>query len=253
MAEPGAEDARPAVGRAHAPADRSPPGTHYFKVVAVMSTGGSRRGLGAVARRPSVTVGPAAARSVVMVIGQRRGQIPRLSRHRRRTGRPVYLETSTTVDDLYGCRREERIAEDSGKQVDLQEPPRAEERATRDHRRQLVREQLGGVSRTATRFSSRRKNQERKAPWTVVRDVVFSNNVLRHSAVGINISGYDWRSTPSRRSNIKIVNNVFEDISGRYGRQGGAFLLIRRSARHRGGSQHDPATRGRCWRSTGRR
>ena len=57
------------------------------------------------------------------------------------------------------------------------------------------------------------KNQNRTAPWTVVRDVVFSNNIVRHSSMGINISGYDYDSTTQQARNIKILNNVFEDIS----------------------------------------
>ena len=69
------------------------------------------------------------------------------------------------------------------------------------------------------------KNQDGTAPWTAVRDVVFSNNVLRHSAAGINISGSDWQSITQRTRNVKILNNVFEDIGAAWGGKGALFLM----------------------------
>jgi hypothetical protein len=69
------------------------------------------------------------------------------------------------------------------------------------------------------------KNQEHTAPWTTVRDIVFTNNVLRHTANGINISGSDWRSITQQAQNFRISNNVFDDVSAVYGGKG-AFLLI---------------------------
>lgn len=60
------------------------------------------------------------------------------------------------------------------------------------------------------------RNQGGKSPWSVVQDVTFINNTVRHSGGGVNISGPDNEAGPSlpgRR--ILIRNNLFEDINGR--------------------------------------
>lgn len=61
------------------------------------------------------------------------------------------------------------------------------------------------------------RNQDGAAPWSVVEDVTFTNNILRHVASGINILGRDnaHPSQPTRR--ILIKNNLFEDIGGKWG------------------------------------
>ena len=57
------------------------------------------------------------------------------------------------------------------------------------------------------------RNQEGTAPWSVVRDVTFTNNILRHSGGGVNAMGadYNYPSQPTQR--ILIQNNLFDDIS----------------------------------------
>ena len=59
------------------------------------------------------------------------------------------------------------------------------------------------------------RNQEGNSPWSVVQDVTFTNNIVRHSGGGINIAGPDdeaGTSEPSRR--ILIRNNLIDDIDG---------------------------------------
>jgi hypothetical protein len=55
----------------------------------------------------------------------------------------------------------------------------------------------------------------RGAPWSVVQDVTFTNNIIRHSAGGFNISGRDDNgpSLPTKR--IRISNNLLEDLNGK--------------------------------------
>jgi hypothetical protein len=62
------------------------------------------------------------------------------------------------------------------------------------------------------------RNQDGGAPWSVVEDVTFVNNVVRHVAGGINVLGRDdiQKSQPTRR--IAILNNVFLDVGGRWGK-----------------------------------
>jgi hypothetical protein len=71
------------------------------------------------------------------------------------------------------------------------------------------------------------RNQAGGAPWSVVEDVTFVNNVVRHSASGIYILGHDdnWPSESAKR--IRIGNNLFDDIGGTtWGGGGILFQLI---------------------------
>ena len=61
------------------------------------------------------------------------------------------------------------------------------------------------------------RNQDGKAPWSVVEDVVFSGNVVRHVGAGINILGHDDNHPSRQTSRIAIVNNVFSDVGGTWG------------------------------------
>jgi hypothetical protein len=65
------------------------------------------------------------------------------------------------------------------------------------------------------------------APWSVVQDVTFTNNIIRHSAGGFNISGRDDNepSLPTKR--IRISNNLLEDLNGpRWGNGTGRLLQV---------------------------
>jgi hypothetical protein len=59
------------------------------------------------------------------------------------------------------------------------------------------------------------RNQNGGAPWSVVQDVTFTNNIVRHSGGGFNISGPDTEAGPSLPSQrILIKNNLIDDING---------------------------------------
>jgi hypothetical protein len=72
------------------------------------------------------------------------------------------------------------------------------------------------------------RNQSGQSPWSVVQDVTFANNALRHSGGGFNIAGPDNEagvSQPSRR--ILIRNNLIEDIDGKaWGGDGKLFQIV---------------------------
>ncbi|PYN47629.1 MAG: hypothetical protein DME00_15040 [Candidatus Rokuibacteriota bacterium] len=71
------------------------------------------------------------------------------------------------------------------------------------------------------------RNQDGRAPWSVVEDVTFANNVVRGSTSGINILGRDNNnpSQPTRR--IVIKNNLFAELGGpRWGGEGRLFQLL---------------------------
>ena len=84
---------------------------------------------------------------------------------------------------------------------------------------------LDGQVGFAVQFTPR--NQEGTAPWSVVQDVTFTNNIVRHSAAGINILGRDDLQPGQQAQRIKIRNNLFADIGGaRWGGNGRLFQVI---------------------------
>jgi hypothetical protein len=69
-------------------------------------------------------------------------------------------------------------------------------------------------------------NQEGAAPWTVVSDVTFQFNILRHSASAINILGYDYLAPSRQTRRITIRQNLFHDIDAARWGGDGRFLMI---------------------------
>ena len=59
------------------------------------------------------------------------------------------------------------------------------------------------------------RNHNGTAPWAAVRDVTFTNNILRHSAGAINILGYDDTQAEGSAltERIMVRNNLFDDIT----------------------------------------
>ena len=82
----------------------------------------------------------------------------------------------------------------------------------------------GGQSGFAVVFTVR--NQDGGCPWCTVDHVDFEQNIVRHSAAGINILGYD-NNHPSRQTqSIVVRNNVFADIDSQNWGGSGYFLLL---------------------------
>jgi hypothetical protein len=72
------------------------------------------------------------------------------------------------------------------------------------------------------------RNDDGAAPWSTLRDVTFTNNVIRNSAAGINVLGRDDRFVSDQTQRVLIKNNVFEGIGGpRLGANGRLLQLIR--------------------------
>jgi hypothetical protein len=70
------------------------------------------------------------------------------------------------------------------------------------------------------------RNQDGACPWCEVSDVVFENNVVRHSSAGVSILGVDNNHPSKQTRGIVIRNNVFADIDNqRWGGSGYAFLI----------------------------
>ena len=73
-------------------------------------------------------------------------------------------------------------------------------------------------------FSTR--NQDGRAPWSVVEDVTFRYNIIRHAANAINISGVDYLHPSMQGSRYRISHNVVYDINGATWGGGGNFLQV---------------------------
>lgn len=57
------------------------------------------------------------------------------------------------------------------------------------------------------------RNQDGNSPWSMVRDVTFRNNVIRHVSSGVNILGTDDLHSSLATERIVVRDNVFEDVS----------------------------------------
>src|SRR4029453_866918 len=71
------------------------------------------------------------------------------------------------------------------------------------------------------------RNQDGSAPWSTVEDVTFRDNVVSHTASGINILARDDNAPSGQARGIAIVNNLFEDVGGeRWGGGGRLFQIL---------------------------
>lgn len=70
------------------------------------------------------------------------------------------------------------------------------------------------------------RNQDGGAPWSVVEDVTFVSNHVRHVGSGINILARDDNHPSQQAKRIAIANNLFEDVGGAWG-GGRLFQLLR--------------------------
>ncbi len=69
------------------------------------------------------------------------------------------------------------------------------------------------------------RNQDGRSPWSVVEDVTFAGNVIRHVGAGINILGHDDNHPSGQTARILIRDNVFADVGGEWG-HGRLFQLL---------------------------
>jgi hypothetical protein len=71
-------------------------------------------------------------------------------------------------------------------------------------------------------------NQDNKCPWCVTENLVFSNNIVRNVDHGLNILGYDVGKTSGQAKQLKVVNNLWENVKGMWfqGTEGADDVLI---------------------------
>jgi hypothetical protein len=63
-----------------------------------------------------------------------------------------------------------------------------------------------------------------RAAWTVVQDVTFRYNTVRHVGAGIQVNGRDTTNGSEYTNNISIRHNLFTDVSTKWGGPGGFMV-----------------------------
>ncbi|MGH9346492.1 MAG: PKD domain-containing protein [Vicinamibacterales bacterium] len=199
-------------------------GTHYFKVAAVIASGG---GHGYSAGSAEVSIAVTSGRSVTLSWPSvAKADKYRIYRGTSSNGQTRYLETTgrqttftyTGANERSGTPRTTGTKWTSKNLLELKNA----QRVTIDGN--VFEYNWAGFQQGfAILFSVR--NQSGTAPWSVVRDVTFSNNIVRNVAAGIHILGRDYTHTSQQARNITIRNNVFENLDNEYGNTG-RFLSI---------------------------
>ncbi|MDO9518783.1 MAG: hypothetical protein Q8K97_16250 [Pseudohongiella sp.] len=69
------------------------------------------------------------------------------------------------------------------------------------------------------------RNQSGRAPWSVVEDVVFTNNIVRRVGAGISVLGFDDNYPSQRTRRLQIRNNLLYEVGGQWG-SGRLFQLL---------------------------
>jgi hypothetical protein len=87
----------------------------------------------------------------------------------------------------------------------------------------------GGQSGFAIMFTVR--NQDGRCPWCQVDHVTFERNIVRHSAAGIKVLGWDNNHPSQQTQAILIRNNLFYDIDRSVWGGNGYFLSLIDGAR----------------------
>ena len=206
-------------------------GTHYFKVVAIMMSGGSPANSAASAEVPAAL--SVAGRSALVRWSPVAGATSyRIYRGTRAGGQSVYMTAPAGSSSLAYTGSGER----SGTP-----PSRASywmiknllqlKNAQRVTIEGNLIEHVWTNSQNGYALLFTPRNQYNTAPWTVVRDVTVRYNVIRRANGGINILGYDYSAAggSQRTRRITIEHNVAEEIGGASWGGGGHFVIMTQS------------------------
>ena len=187
-------------------------GTHYFKVVAVMATGAATA-VSVPSSEVSVTIS-AGDRVSLSWTGISGADYYRIYRGPTAGGELVYTRTATAATTFVytGSGELNGFPPTSGTKwvaknlIELKNAQRVTIEGNL-----MENNWAGGQAGYALVLTP--SNSGGLAPWTAVRDVTISNNILRHSAGALNILGYDSDDGSERTERITIRNNLFEDIN----------------------------------------
>jgi hypothetical protein len=69
------------------------------------------------------------------------------------------------------------------------------------------------------------RNQGGGCAWCVLQSVELTHNIVRNTAAGVNILGYDTNSSSQQTAGIRIVDNLFLGVTTRLGGNGWGILI----------------------------
>ena len=199
-----------------------PSGTHYFRVVAVMTTAGQT-----VVSAPSAAVSATVAGSGAATVswGAVRGADSyRVYRGTSATSQSVYLQTTGTSLTYKGGTEIGGKPTTSGHKWVVKNHLEFKNAAkvvvdANIFENSWVAGQVGYALVLTPRSSG-------NAPWTRVQDITITNNIVRHVSGVVNIMGYDSSGTTLRTERITFRNNLFYDVDAtKYGNSTRAFLM----------------------------
>jgi PKD domain len=202
-------------------------GRHYFKVVALLHSGGS---LARSSASTEVSISVSSNAAVVLSWSAVSGATGyRIYRGTSAGGQRVYRDTgSTSTTFTYsGSGESSGTAPTNGTLWNVKNliELKNAQRVTIEGN---VIQNVWKASQTGYALVLTPRNQSNTAPWTVVQDVMIRSNLLRHANGGVLILGDDYSASTgsllTRR--ISIVNNVFDDIGGSAWGGGSHFLLM---------------------------
>jgi hypothetical protein len=184
-------------------------GAHYFRIVAVMASGS-----GTVVSAPSTEVSATTAASGAVTVSW--SAVAGADKYRVYRGTAAgtqtrYLETSATSFLYRGASEVTGTPPSSGTKWTVKNTLELKNaaRVTLDGNI-LENSWAAGQVGYAIVLTPRNGGS---APWTRVQDVTFTNNIVRHVAGVVNISGYDDTRPTLRTERITFRNNLFEDVN----------------------------------------
>jgi glycosyltransferase involved in cell wall biosynthesis len=119
-----------------------------------------------------------------------------------KTGGPAYEGTEWTVKNLFELKNARRVLAEGN-----------------------VFERVWTQAQNGFAILFTVRNQDGGAPWSVVEDVTFLNNIVRHAGGGVNVLGKDDNHPSQQTRRIEIRNNLFLDIGEPWG-AGRLFQLL---------------------------
>jgi hypothetical protein len=186
-------------------------GTHYFKVVALMSTGPAT-----AFSRPSAEVKAtvsSAGKVTVSWSGVTGADKYRIYRGTATGGEKVYIDTPRAVTSFAYTGKGEtaKTPAATGTQWTVKNifELKNAERITLDGN---ILENIWAAAQFGYAIVLTPRNSNGTAPWARVKDIVFTNNLVRHASGIANISGYDENNPSGRTTNVTFRNNLFQDI-----------------------------------------
>jgi regulation of enolase protein 1 (concanavalin A-like superfamily) len=197
-------------------------GTHYFKVVAGLRTGGNEV-VSAPSGQAIATVGSGGAVRLTWT-GVSNAAWYRVYRGTVSNGQKAYVDTTATSFTYTGSGEHSGTPRTTGTKWSIKNLLEL-----KNARRVTIESNLfennwqAGQTGVAILFTPR--NQEGTAPWSVVRDVTFTRNIVRRVASAIVIQGRDDEHSSQQAVNFRIANNLFEDVSTAYGGSGQFFVV----------------------------